>query len=106
MSLEKTKRINLLLDVYSNMLTDKQKEIMDMYYGYDLSLSEIAQELNVTRTAVFDLIKRTTALLEKYEANIQMLALKEKLYEAIEDFPNKEKTKILEILQDGDEDGI
>ena len=81
------------------MLTDKQKEIMSMYYVYDLSLSEIAQETNVSRTAVFDLIKRTTNLLEKYECNIKMLAFKEKLQEAISSFPQKEKEIILQLLQ-------
>jgi len=88
-----------LLDIYENMLTDKQKEIMSMYYVYDLSLSEIAQETNVSRTAVFDLIKRTTNLLEKYECNIKMLAFKEKLQEAISSFPQKEKEIILQLLQ-------
>ncbi len=99
MRIEKTQRINQLLDIYENMLTDKQKEIMSMYYVYDLSLSEIAQETNVSRTAVFDLIKRTTNLLEKYECNIKMLAFKEKLQEAISSFPQKEKEIILQLLQ-------
>ncbi len=99
MRIEKTQRINQLLDIYENMLTDKQKEIMSMYYVYDLSLSEIAQETNVSRTAVFDLIKRTTNLLEKYECNIKMLAFKEKLQEAISSFPKKEKEIILQLLQ-------
>ena len=42
MTIEKTQRINNLLDLYKDLLTDKQQEIMDMYFLYDLSLSEIA----------------------------------------------------------------
>lgn len=102
MSIEKTQRVNRLLDIYENMLTNKQKEVMNMYYGYDLSLSEIATELNVSRTAVFDLIKRTTNLLETYESNIKVLQLKEKLEKEIEKIDDKNKQKLLDILQDGE----
>ncbi len=102
MSIEKTQRVNRLLDIYENMLTNKQKEVMNMYYGYDLSLSEIATELNVSRTAVFDLIKRTTKLLETYESNIKVLQLKEKLEKEIEKIDDKNKQKLLDILQDGE----
>lgn len=102
MSIEKTQRVNRLLDIYENMLTNKQKEVMNMYYGYDLSLSEIATELNVSRTAVFDLIKRTTKLLETYEGNIKVLQLKEKLEKEIEKIDDKNKQKLLDILQDGE----
>ena len=102
MSIEKTQRVNRLLDIYENMLTNKQKEVMNMYYGYDLSLSEIATELNVSRTAVFDLIKRTTKLLETYEGNIKVLQLKEKLEKEIEKIDYKNKQKLLDILQDGE----
>ena len=64
MTIEKTQRINNLLDLYKDLLTNKQQEVMDMYFLYDLSLSEIAEDTNTTRAAVFDLIKRTTKTLE------------------------------------------
>ena len=63
MTIEKTQRINNLLDLYKDLLTNKQQEVMDMYFLYDLSLSEIAEDTNTTRAAVFDLIKRTTKTL-------------------------------------------
>ena len=65
--IEKTQKINNLLDIYKDLLTDKQQEIMDMYYLYDLSLSEIATNCNITRAAVYDIIKRTIKILENYE---------------------------------------
>ena len=74
MSLEKTERVNQLLDLYEQLLTAKQKDIMTLYYRYDYSLSEIANELKVSRTAIFDMIKRTTKLLEKYECTEVALA--------------------------------
>ena len=103
MSFEKTERVNQLLDLYENMLTLKQKDIMTMYYRYDYSLSEIASELNVSRTAVFDLIKRTTNLLEKYEAKIKMFNLKEKLQKEILTIQDENiKQKLLLLLQEGE----
>ena len=42
------------------LLTDKQREIMSLYYKEDFSLSEIAEELSVSRAAVNDHIKRST----------------------------------------------
>ena len=62
-NIEKTERINSLLDLYRDLLTDKQQEIMDMYYLYDLSLSEIAEDSLTTRAAVYDLIKRKCKIL-------------------------------------------
>ena len=70
MTIEKTQRINNLLDLYKDLLTNKQQEVMDMYFLYDLSLSEIAEDTNTTRAAVFDLIKRTTKTLENYETKL------------------------------------
>ena len=75
MDIVKTQRINNLLDLYKDLLTEKQQEIMDMYFLYDLSLSEIAEDTNTTRSAVFDLIKRTTKTLQNYENKLHLLEL-------------------------------
>lgn len=47
-----------LLDFYDNMLSSKQREILDMYYREDMSLAEIASEIGMTRQGVHDYIKR------------------------------------------------
>ncbi len=62
--------ITLLFDTYGAMLTDKQKEYLDMRYNQDLSLGEIAQIQGVSRQAVFDNLARTEALLRRMEENI------------------------------------
>lgn len=97
MDIIKTQRVNSLLDIYGNILTDKQKEIMEMYFHYDLSLAEISENLNVSRNAVHDLIKRTTKSLENYEKKLMFLQKKEKVL-ALEELNKKVKDKINEIL--------
>ena len=69
MELAKSERINNLLELYKDLLTKKQQEVMDMYFLYDLSLAEISEESQTSRSAVFDLIKRTTKLLENCISN-------------------------------------
>ena len=98
MDIVKTQRVNNLLDLYKDLLTDKQQEIMDMYYLYDLSLSEIAEDANTTRAAVYDLIKRTNKILENYESKLHLLEKRNKILEVINDLDESIKTKIEELL--------
>ena len=98
MNIEKTNKINNLLDLYKDLLPENQQEIMDMYFLYDLSLSEIAEDTNTTRSAVFDLIKRTTKTLQKYEDKLHLLEKREKLQEIIKDLDEKVKEKIEELI--------
>ena len=72
-SLEKQARVNLLMDCYEELLTDKQRNYLRLYYQDDLSLSEIALELDVSRNAVYDNLKKAVALLEKYEEKLHLL---------------------------------
>ncbi len=65
--------IVLLFDCYGAMLTDKQREYIDMRYNQDLSLGEIAQLQGVSRQAVHDNLTRTEALLHRMEENIGAL---------------------------------
>lgn len=62
--------IALLFDTYGGMLTEKQREYLDMRYNQDLSLGEIAQIQGVSRQAVFDNLSRTESLLHRMEENI------------------------------------
>ena len=60
----------LLFDTYGGMLTDKQRDCVDMRHTQDLSLGEIAEILGVSRQAVNDNLSRTEALLRRMEENI------------------------------------
>lgn len=62
--------IILLFDTYGEMLTEKQREYLDMRYNQDMSLGEIAALQGVSRQAVFDNLSRTEALLHRMEENI------------------------------------
>jgi uncharacterized protein len=70
--LDKTTRINYLLDFYQALLTPKQRNYMEMYYLEDYSLGEISEEANVSRQAVYDNIKRTETMLESYEEKLHL----------------------------------
>lgn len=65
--LEKREEVIALYDVYSELLTDKQKMYFEEYYYCDMTLQEIATEHNISRNAVFDQIKKTINICEKYE---------------------------------------
>ena len=62
--------MTLLFDYYGSMLTDKQQQCFDLRYNQDLSLSEIADAMGISRQAVCDNLTRTEAQLRKMEANI------------------------------------
>ena len=66
-NVKKVEYINRLLDIYGRLLTKAQFDIMSDYYYYDLSLSEISESKNISRTAVSDAIKKATNKLENYE---------------------------------------
>lgn len=64
---------NLLYDFYGELLTEHQKKIYeDAVYG-DYSLSELAQEYNVSRQGIHDLIKRCDKILSEYEEKLHMI---------------------------------
>ncbi|MCD7809974.1 MAG: YlxM family DNA-binding protein [Erysipelotrichaceae bacterium] len=87
-SLEKKQRVNLLMDCYEELLTDKQQQYLSLYYQEDLSLSEIAEELNVTRNAVFDNLKRAVHSLENYEDKLHLLAKHQQRIDLIDRIEN------------------
>lgn len=71
---EQRMRLGRLFDLYGGLLTDKQRDCLNMYFYDDLSLSEISEELGVSRQAVHDLLKRVEQTLEKYENKLGLLA--------------------------------
>lgn len=67
---EKNVKISMLLDIYGNLLTEKQNELLDDYYNNDLSLSEIAENQLITRQAVRDNLKKGENKLFEYEEKL------------------------------------
>ncbi len=67
----------LLLDFYGELLTDKQKTFMGLYYFENWSLQEIAEDHAITPQGVRDLLMRTVKLLKRYEKALGLIARQE-----------------------------
>jgi predicted DNA-binding protein YlxM (UPF0122 family) len=72
--LDKTERMNILLDWYENLLTENQKAVSAMHYRDDYSLAEIAEHTGSSRSAVYDTLQRVEKLLEDKEEKLQCAA--------------------------------
>ena len=62
--------ITILLDIYGEMLTEKQRDYLNYYYNDDLSLSEIAENEGITRQGVRDAVKRAETILVDMESKL------------------------------------
>lgn len=71
---EDTNAVVLLLDFYGELLTERQRQVAELYYGEDLSLSEVAEIAGITRQGVRDSLHKSVALLQGYEAKLKLLA--------------------------------
>lgn len=71
--MEKNVKISILCDLYGKLLTTKQYEFLNDYYNNDLSLSEIAENNNITRQAVRDIIKKGEKKLFEYEQKLAFM---------------------------------
>ncbi len=67
-------RLGNLYDFYGSLLTKKQYEILGLYCVDDLSLGEISENLNISRQAVYDTIKRSKKTLKGYEEKLGLLS--------------------------------
>ena len=83
--LKKTIKITMLFDFYGSMLTEKQKQIINSYFYNDLSLSEIADNIGISRQGVYDHLHRSEKSLKKYEANLGLLKKYNKIRKNIND---------------------
>lgn len=63
----------LLYDFYGSLLTKRQQRFMELYFGEDLSMGEIAAEFGVSRQAVYDILNRAEAALKGYEQRLKLL---------------------------------
>lgn len=89
---EKLVEIGMLFDFYGKLLTEKQFNVIEMFYIEDLSLSEIGEELNITRQGVYDTLKRAEEKLYQFE---KTLGLASKFRES-----HKDIKRILDLAND------
>jgi predicted DNA-binding protein YlxM (UPF0122 family) len=97
--IEKALEINRLLDIYGRLLTKQQFEIMSDYYYCDLSLSEISELRNISRTAVSDAIKTATKKLDKFEKSVGICGVFDKNR-------NENNKEIIDKLEEDLKNGI
>lgn len=71
--MEKNITLSILLEIYGKLLTDKQFELLDNYYNKDLGLSEIAENLGITRQAVRDNLKKGENNLLEFEEKLHFM---------------------------------
>lgn len=69
---EKNLNISLLLDFYGDILSERQKEILDFYYNDDLSLAEIAENYNISRQGVRSVLKKGENILIDMEEKLRL----------------------------------
>ena len=98
MELEKTKRVNDLIDFYGVLLKENQLNILELYYMEDLSLKEIAEELGVSRNAIHDSLKRSINILEEYDSKLNLLQKDEINNELLQRIDELNKDQIKEYI--------
>jgi predicted DNA-binding protein YlxM (UPF0122 family) len=67
-------RILALYERYGALLTDHQRQVVDLYLRSDWSLAEIAAQQGTSRAAVHDIVRRSTLALQDYEKRLGLLA--------------------------------
>lgn len=69
-TVDKFTRIGLLYDFYGELLSDRQREVTELYYGDNLSLAEIAEEFGISRQGVHDALRSAENALTGYEEKL------------------------------------
>jgi predicted DNA-binding protein YlxM (UPF0122 family) len=80
--LEQRVRFGELFDAYSSLLTDKQREVSALLLDGDLSISELGEELGMTRQGAYDILRRSRDYLEDMERKLGLIELRGR-YEAV-----------------------
>lgn len=84
MKFDNIARVSLLFDFYGELLTKRQKEVMELYYEENLSLSEIADEFSISRQGVHDALKNAEKALTGYEEKLGLVEKMQNSRQAIE----------------------
>ena len=79
MEIDRIVYVNELLDLYGNLLTEKQREVMFYYFSDNLSFGEIGLELGISRQAVSDTVKKSEQLLYFYEDTLKIYKMQDNI---------------------------
>lgn len=78
-----------LYDFYGQLLTERQRELVELYYLNDLSLGEIAEDQGISRQAVHDQLHRAEAALEHYEATLGLVSRHLEQQKSLQELQNR-----------------
>ncbi len=103
--MEKNLRIIELYDVYGELLTERQRQIVEMSFNDDLSLGEIADELSISRQSVRDSLLSSEKILTNFEEKLKVVKMREGFYKLSEELNERNETKtvakaIIDLLED------
>ncbi len=99
MDIDRRIEIAILVKYYGNLLTNKQREIINMYVDNNLSFHEVSVELNISRQAVKDALDKAVSTMENYENKLKFIARDNKIKDVLNELDEKTKTKILAFLE-------
>ena len=85
--------ITILYDYYESLLKEDDKKYFKDYYFENLSLSEISENNNISRTAIHKRIKKVEQTLESFESKLKLYDKEKKIMSLIKDEELKEKIK-------------
>jgi len=101
-SLEEFEYINNLYAIYKDLLTDKQKELMDSYYLYNLSYQEISDNFNISKNGVYDSINHSVKKLYDFEDKLKLFKKKERIEDILKnEKDSKIKEEIMGVIDNG-----
>lgn len=99
MILDESVKLCLLNDFYGSLLTENQQKVLDSYLNFNMPLVEISQNMNISRQAVLDTIKKATSKLEMLESKLGMLDKYLKQNELVENSKKVDKELIIKLLE-------
>ncbi len=79
-----------LIDIYGNALSERQKDVVDLYYNEDLSLAEISENCGITRQGVRDAIRHGVEMLYSLENSLGFYVKTERLTKIANDIRKTE----------------
>lgn len=101
MNIEERVNIAKLIKYYGTLLTDKQREVVEMYVDNNLSFAEVSEILSISRQAVKYTLDNAFKSLENYENKLKFIARDDKLKKLLNSYENKNvNDKIIKILED------
>ena len=104
--MEKIVEQTLLYDFYGELLTERQQQVYESVVLEDYSLSEVAEELGISRQGVHDMIRRCNKSLEDYEAKLHLvekfMSVKEKVHEIdllLENYEEQDEKELIKKVK-------